>query len=384
MTTRLPERHQAIAELVSLPSVSSLAPGWDQSNRAVVDTLAGWLDGLGFRCEVLPVPATPGKVNLLASLGSGEGGLVLAGHTDTVPYDEGRWQQDPFEVREADNRLYGLGTCDMKGFLALAAEAAASFNADRFTAPLMLVATADEESTMAGARSLVEVGRPRPRFAVIGEPTDLRPVRAHKGIMMQKLRVLGKTGHSSDPAHGNSALEGMHRVLGAVLSFRHQLQSRYQDPSFAVPVPTLNLGAIRGGDSANRICGQCELDLDMRLLPGMDSDEVTQRLGQVARDALAGTGLTLEHDTSLVAVEPHSLAADSELVRAAEQLTQEAAGSVAFGTEAPFLSQLGAQTLVMGPGSIAQAHQPNEYVPLEHLDRTVQLLQTLIDRFCTG
>jgi acetylornithine deacetylase len=376
------QRFERIARLVAQSSVSSAAPGWDQSNRAVIDELANQLEGAGFRVEVLPLPAAPHKANLLATLGQGEGGLVLAGHTDTVPYDAALWRSDPFTLSEREGKLYGLGTADMKAFLALALEAAEGLAAHTLRAPLMVLATADEESTMAGARALVELGRPRARHAIIGEPTDMKPVRAHKGIMMERIRVIGQSGHSSDPAYGNSALDGMAKILIALLTFRAELVQRYRHPGFEVPSPTLNLGRIQGGDSANRICGECELDIDVRLLPGMDPEWVRAELSARCQRALAGSGLTLELKSVVGGTPPHELAAESELLRAAEQLTGEGAASVAFATEAPYLAALGAETLVLGPGGIGEAHKPDEFVRADRLEPTVKVLQAMAQRLC--
>ena len=153
---------------------------------------------------------------------------MLAGHTDTVPFDEGRWQSDPLALTERDQRLYGLGSTDMKGFFPLALAAASQFLDAPLQQPLILLATADEESSMNGARALAAAGKPKARAAIIGEPTSLVPVRMHKGIMMQAVRVTGAAGHSSNPDLGNSALEGMHAVMGELMAYRQQLARALQ------------------------------------------------------------------------------------------------------------------------------------------------------------
>jgi acetylornithine deacetylase len=376
------QRIERIAKLVAESSVSSAAPGWDQSNRKVIDVLADMLDGAGFRVELLPLPEAPHKANLLATFGQGSGGLVLAGHTDTVPFDAERWTSDPFKLTERDGKLHGLGTADMKAFLALALEAVEGLDAGTLKAPLMVLATADEESSMDGARALVQAQKPKGRHAIIGEPTDMRPVRAHKGMLMEQLKVVGKTGHSSDPSLGNNAIDGMLRVLEALTKLREELAERFRAPSFAVPTPTMNFGRVQGGDSANRICGECTLDLDVRLLPGMDMESVRAQITQRAEQALAGTGLRLEHRASFPGAAAHELSAQAEIVRAAEALTGEGAVSVAFATEAPFLAELGTDTLVLGPGGISEAHRPDEFVRMERLEPTVRLLSELTRRLC--
>jgi acetylornithine deacetylase len=373
---------QQLRQLVATPSVSSTDPHWDQGNRAVIDLLASWLTDLGFRTEIQPVSADGSKANLIATLGSGPGGLVLAGHTDTVPFDEGRWQSDPLGLSERDQRLYGLGSTDMKGFFPLAIAAASAFRDTPLKHPLIVLATADEESSMNGARALVEAGRPKARAAIIGEPTSLVPVRMHKGIMMEAVQITGRAGHSSNPALGNSALEGMHTVMGDLMTYREGLRERYSNDFFDVAWPTLNLGCIHGGDSPNRICGQAELHFDLRMTPAGDNDavreEIAQRLSRIARErSLDITMRSLVNDIS-----PFEQAADSELVHLAERLTGHRAEAAAFATEAPFLQALGMETIVMGPGSIDRAHQPDEYLELEQIQPCIALLQQCIRHYC--
>lgn len=371
-----------IRDLIGTPSVSHVDPTLDQGNRAVIELLANWLEDTGFRVEIMSLPGAPRKANLIATLGSGPGGLVLSGHTDTVPYDEGKWTYDPFSLTEANQRLYGLGTSDMKSFLALALEASRELQAGDLEEPLILLATADEETSMAGARALVEHGRPRARHAVIGEPTGLRPVRMHKGILMESIHLQGHSGHSSDPSLGNNALEAMHTVIGAILSWRAELQTNFHDPFFAVPVPTLNLGHIHGGDNPNRICPECELHIDLRPLPGMDAQQLRGELQHRILESLQGTGIETRFESLSAGVPGMETAADATIVRLAEKLTGHAAEAAAFATEAPYLSQLGMDTVVMGPGDIDQAHQPDEYLALERLMPTIDILKQLVNTVC--
>jgi acetylornithine deacetylase len=379
---RFPPLLEMIEGLVGTPSVSSVDPAIDQGNRAVIDLLAGWLDDSGFQTEIMPLPGDPEKANLIATLGSGPGGLVLAGHVDTVPYDVGKWSHDPFSLTEADARLYGLGTSDMKSFLALALEAGRDVQASDLKEPLILLATADEETSMSGARALVAARRPHARHAIIGEPTGLQPVRMHKGILMEAIRLHGHSGHSSDPSLGNSALEAMYTVVGAILEWRDELQQRHQDPLFDVPFPTLNLGHIHGGDNPNRICAECELHIDLRPLPGMDAAELRGELHHRVRHSLHDSGIGADFESLSAGVEPMETAADAPIVTLAEKLTGSTAQAVAFATEAPYLAQLGMDTVVMGPGDIAQAHQPDEYLALDRLDPTINILQQTIKTVC--
>lgn len=368
-----------LQEIVACNSISSVNPSLNQGNRGVIDLLAGWLENLGFRTEVMPL-TTPGKANLIATLGSGPGGLVLAGHTDTVPCDESLWRQDPFRLTERDNRLYGLGACDMKGFFPLVLEAAKSVLDKPLKEPLIILATADEESSMAGAIALAEAGKPRARHAIIGEPTGLRPINMHKGILIEKLAIKGRSGHSSDPSLGVNAMESMSRSLNALLQFRDELKHRYQNPMFAVSYPTMNLGCIHGGNNPNRICGDCELGFEIRPLPGMDINELHGALASRLEDAMSedGTTFSLEY----FGLPPYQSMPESALVRLCEKLTGHAAESVSFATEAPYLQQLGMDVVVLGPGDIAQAHQPDEYLAMDRLEPTLALLRNVIAQSC--
>jgi acetylornithine deacetylase len=371
-----------LRQLVGTPSVSSTDPAWDQGNRAVIDLLAAWLADMDFQIEIQNVTPDGKKANLIATLGSGPGGLVLAGHTDTVPFDEGRWDSDPLGLTERDGRLYGLGSTDMKGFFPLAIAAASAFTADKMQQPLILLATADEESSMSGARQLAAAGRPKARAAIIGEPTSLVPVRMHKGIMMEAVRVTGRAGHSSNPQLGNSALDGMHAVMGDLMTYRRELAARFNNDFFQVAVPTLNLGCIHGGDSPNRICGSAELHFDLRLTPGGDNATIRAEIEQRMSSLAVQHGLDIDLRSLINDIGPFEEGAQSELVLLAEKLTGHAAEAVAFATEAPFLQQLGMQTIVMGPGSIDRAHQPNEYLELDQIQPCIALLQQCIRHYC--
>ncbi|MFC6633278.1 acetylornithine deacetylase [Microbulbifer taiwanensis] len=380
--TALPDLKQQLQQLVACPSVSATDPKLDMGNRGVVELLAAWLETLGFAVELMPLEGQSDKANMIATLGRGDGGLVLAGHTDTVPFDDGLWQSDPFKLTDRNNRFYGLGATDMKGFFPIAIEAARSFVDKPLQQPLIILATADEETSMAGARALVKAGRPKARYAVVGEPTGLKPIRMHKGAMMEAVRITGQSGHSSDPALGANALEAMYRAMGELLKLRGEWQERYRNPGFAVPVPTLNLGCIHGGDNPNRICGHTELQFDLRPLPGMALDDLRAELDQRLHACIEDKKIRLEYAPLFLGTEAFEQDSNSELVKAAEKLTGHSAESVAFATEAPYFKSMGMDTIVLGPGDIDQAHQPDEYLGQERIDPMVEVLRGLIAKFC--
>ncbi len=373
---------EMLRSLIAAPSVSSVNPAWDMGNRPVIELLDSWLSGLGFKTEVIPIPGYAGKYNLIASAGQGSEGLVLSGHTDTVPFDAERWYADPLKLREADNRFYGIGTADMKGFFAVVIEAIRELPLDQLKQPLVILATADEESSMCGAKSLGSLHQRLGRHAVIGEPTSLKAIHMHKGISMESIRLTGKAGHSSNPALGVNALDGMYRVLGEVINWRTELQGRYQNPAFEIAVPTLNLGHIHGGDNPNRICGYCELQFDLRPLPGMHIEQLRGELGHRLDRLLESSGLQWELVPVFEGIPAMETPREAAIVRAMEQLTGAPAGTVAFGTEGPYLNDLGLQTVICGPGHIDQAHQPDEYLPLEHIQPAINLIQSLVRQFC--
>jgi acetylornithine deacetylase len=378
-----------IRELIATPTVSSVSPDWDTSNAPLIAKLAERLETAGWAVETHDIPDKPGKQNLLATLGpdTGEGtGLLLSGHSDTVPYDEQLWSSDPFTLTERDQKLYGLGSADMKSFLALAMAATAELDPKTLTEPVKLLATADEECTMSGAWALTKAGFPKARCAVIGEPTDLQPIRMHKGIFMEAIRVQGQSGHSSDPDLGENALEGMQAVMQELLAWRDELRAGPLNEAFKVPYSTLNLGHIHGGDNPNRICGACELQIDLRFIPGLNRAELQAELHERLRSTLKkyNPGLHIEFESLFAGTDPMITDAQADVIQVAEELTGRKSGAVSYATEAPFLGELGMDVVVLGPGSIDQAHQPDEYLPLNQIDPTIELIQALIKRFCVS
>jgi acetylornithine deacetylase len=376
-----PALQEMIEKLIATPSISSTNAQFDQSNLEVIHTLANWLEPLGFDISINPIPGKQHKANLIAIRGKGDNAFVLSGHTDTVPMDENLWQSDPFSLNEMNDRWYGLGSCDMKSFFALGIEAVRPLLDREFKHPLIFLATADEESSMSGARALSAAELCHARFAMIGEPTSLKPVNQHKGIMMARVLITGESGHSSNPDLGNSALDGTALLIEELIKYRNELKSAHSNHDFAVAYPTLNLGCIQGGDNPNRICGHVELDFDVRLLPGMDNDEVLQTIEHRLVPRLSNLNLQCELELLHAAVPPFKNDQDG-LLKTMEQLSDQPAQPVAFATEAPFLKNLGMETIVLGPGSIDQAHQPNEYIPLNQLEPTIDIIRHLIIKYC--
>ncbi|HEN3600863.1 TPA: acetylornithine deacetylase [Yersinia enterocolitica] len=388
---KLPPFIELYRALIATPSISATDSALDQSNEALINLLAGWFADLGFRVEIQPVPNTRHKFNLLASIGEnsvgkkssgeGSGGLLLAGHTDTVPYDEGRWTRDPFTLTEHDNKLYGLGTADMKGFFAFILDAVRDIDASTLSKPLYILATADEETTMAGARYFAASTQLRPDFAIIGEPTSLQPVRAHKGHISNAIRITGQSGHSSDPARGVNAIDLMHESITELMKLRTTLQERYNNPAFAIPYPTMNFGHINGGDAANRICACCELHMDIRPLPGLTLSDLDELMTEALAPVSARWPGRLSIDQLHPPIPGYECPTDHHMVGVIEALLGERTAVVNYCTEAPFIQQI-CPTLVLGPGSINQAHQPDEFIDMAFIEPTRELIGQLVDHFC--
>lgn len=390
MQNQLPQFDEMLQTLVGEESVSSLKPEIDRTNLRVIEHLANWLDGLGFETEIQKLPDAEHKGNLIATLpattadANDTSGLVLAGHTDTVPYDDGKWQTDPFKITQQDDKLYGLGSCDMKGFFPVALNAITSFLDKPRHAPITVIATSDEESSMAGARYLAAGDRPPGQYAIIGEPTGLKPIYAHKGIAFMTIGLVGASGHSSNPDLGCNALDAMHDVMGELITFRKELADANQNPAFEVHYPTMNLGCMHAGDSPNRICSRAELQIDLRLLPGMDTTATIEMMAMRLQQAVANCDIKLELSTHYPPIPPFESPNDGDLVNALATHSNQQPGTVAFGTEGHFLQSLGLETVVWGPGSIDQAHQPNEYLARDQIADGTEVLRHMIQRYCVA
>ena len=368
--------------IIKTPSISAFDEKKDQTNRPLIDILSGWFSDLGFSITIQQVPGTRNKFNMLAKIGNGEGGLLLCGHSDTVPFDEERWQSDPFKVKQADGKLFGLGSCDMKGFFAFVLEALKTIPLNKLNKPLYVLATADEETSMAGARFFAEQQLIKPSMAVIGEPTELIPIYKHKGHIAHSLHIEGKAGHSSDPEKGVNAIEIMYQAIGQLMDLKSSLKNKFQDEAFSVPYVTMNLGHIHGGDAENRICGHCKLNFDMRALPELNDEQALAMIDEALAPVFAKYPNRLSLDLMYPTAPAFSCRDEQNILALAEQLTGKKYQSANYATEAPFINQLGCDTIVLGPGSIEQAHQPDEYISLDYVNPTVHILQQMINKVC--
>ena len=373
-----------LGRLVGAESVSSKDPAINHSNAKAASEVATMLEDAGLQVEIRTVPNLPDKHNVVAYAGPDEehAGLLLAGHTDTVPYDSTAWTTDPLVLTERNGILHGLGACDMKGFFAVIAEALEHIDLKALRAPLRIWATAEEECGMEGAMHLAKTASAS-KVALVGEPTSVVPVYGHKGALAEKIICYGKSGHASIPAAGANALEGIAQVMMALRSAIVEQAKHHHILDFNPPTPTLNFGRCVAGDSFNRIPDRCELWVDRRLVPGEKVAEVRDLLHQTARTAIADMpGLSVEFAPIVNGFEAVMTPREAPIVAAAVRITGHQPCTVAYATEAPFYAAAGMDVLIMGAGDIAVAHQPNEGVALTDLDAMTSATCQLIDKFC--
>lgn len=333
------------------------------------------------------------KANLFATLGPrGAGGIALSGHTDVVPVEGQAWDTDPFSMVEKDGRLYGRGTSDMKGFIACVLALVPEFMERGLKAPLHLAFSYDEEVGCIGVGRLISDLRSagiRPRSCIVGEPTEMRPVIAHKGKKGYRCTVRGLAGHSAYAPHGVNAVEYAAEAVAFLkgLARRHRDRGPY-DRGFDIAHTTVHTGVIRGGTALNVIPHDCAFDFEFRHLPGDDPDRLLHEFEDYLRGKLepemravhAAAGFDIE---PLSAIPVLDTGPESEVVALAQELSGNSEfGKVSFGTEGSQFQQAGIPTVICGPGSIAQAHKPNEYVTLDQIKRCEAFLRRLADRLC--
>jgi acetylornithine deacetylase len=377
MSDTLPALRATLAELVAIDTTSA------RPNAPLVDYAQAKLEAAGFSAERQRYIDDAGveKVNLVAVKGgSGRATLALVGHTDCVPYDAA-WK-DALRLTEADGKLYARGACDTKGFIACALHAAT--RADRVGAPLMVVLTADEEIGLVGAKKLVEAGLGRARHAIVGEPTRLTPVRANKGYCLAEVEVLGKEGHSAYPETGASAIFRASRFLQRLEHLATTVLREERDEDFQPPFTTVNVGVIQGGKAKNVIPGSCRFTVEWRPIPGQPVEKVTQLMESIRQELVRDEPAFEARVRVLRTDRGVNTRADAEVVRFLAEASGNAPTTVPFGTEAPQMTELGAEAVVFGPGDIRVAHQTGEYVPMEDLVRCEAVLARAVAHFCAA
>ena len=305
--------------------------------------------------------------------------LALIGHTDTVPYDPD-WT-DALRLTEKDGKLFGRGACDTKAFIAAALTAIESIDLARLKKPLGLVFTSDEEIGCLGAKRLAAAQPFRARYAIVGEPTSLQPMRAGKGYCLAEITVHGREAHSAYPHLGASAILRAARLIDAIEGIAEGVRSDRHE-AFDPPYTTLNVGLIEGGTAKNVVAGECRFTLEWRTIPGQKTDEVLNRLNKVVAEIREkDSGFSCEINAGRFD-ESFETSGASALVQFLEQTSAKVSGTVAFGTEAPSLIALGAEAVVFGAGDIRVAHRTGEFVPTDELNKSVEILRQSIEKIC--
>jgi acetylornithine deacetylase len=359
------------------------------SNLGLIEWVRDYLTKLGASTR-LTHDASGKKANLFATLGdSKKPGLILSGHTDVVPVDGQNWDTDPFKATEKDGKLYARGSADMKGFIGIILNQAPKFvsalNANKLDAPLHYALSFDEEVGCLGVRSLIrdlEENNIRPAGCVVGEPTSMQPIIAHKGTHRFRCAVHGREAHSSYVTYGVNAIEYAARLVVFIRQVADRLaQIEQRDYGFTVPYSTLSTGLIQGGIAANVVPKDCVFHFDMRTLPQASPDALYQEIRgyaeSLAREMQAvdeNSGIDLQWMSQTVGL---AASETDAIVQWAMQLSKNpTVGKVSYGTEAGLFQKMGVPTVICGPGDIAEAHRPNEFVTLEQLAQC----ETFMDR----
>lgn len=368
-----------LADLVAFDTTSH------KSNLALVDYVSNYLNGLGI--DAVRVASSDGqKANLFASVGpANQGGIALSGHTDVVPVDGQAWDTDPFALFAHDGKLYGRGTADMKGFVACALAMLPVFKARRGGRPIHVALSYDEEIGCVGVRPMIaRFGQdlPRPTMVIVGEPTMMQVVDAHKGPVRWNVEVSGRAAHSSMAHLGVNAIAIAGKMLAELGDIERDLKASFHDNRFVPPYPTLQVTRIDGGTATNIVPVSCRLTFDIRALPGVDPDVVEQRLRRAA-DALVPGMHEVAPEASITItrvnqVPPFAADPSSGLTALVLQLArQNDTRAVSYATEAGLFQSAGSASIVCGPGDIAQAHTANEWIAESQLAECIGFLDRL-------
>jgi len=360
------------------------------SNMELIEDVRGYLAGLGVESH-LTYDDDRRKANLYATLGpTDRGGIALSGHTDVVPVDGQDWSSDPWTVTERDGRLYGRGTCDMKAFIAVALSYAPRFLAADLQMPVHLCLSYDEEIGCQGAPRMLAflAEQPvRPRACIVGEPTEMRVIVGHKGKLSCRAEVRGLECHSALAPRGVNAIHAAARVVAHLAEMaREKAAEGPFDADYEVPYTTVHCGVIRGGTALNIVPANCSFDFEFRCLPQDDPQTLYRAVQAFARDEIEpgmkavspATGFTWNPISAFPGL---AMAQDHEIVTLVKALVgANATGKVDFGTEAGLFHQGGIPAVICGPGSILQAHKPDEFIALEQIALCERFMERLLER----
>ena len=371
-----------IARLVGFDTVSR------KSNLDLISFVRDYLSDLGIDSRLVP-DATGTKANLFATIGpTDRPGIALSGHTDVVPVDGQNWSVDPFEAVEKDGRLYGRGTADMKSFIAVALALAPEMRDRDLSTPIHFAFSYDEEIGCVGVRGLLSMlsgMAVKPKACIVGEPTSMKVVTAHKGKAALRCAVQGHACHSALAPYGVNAVEIAAEIISHLRTMgRRQRQEGPFDPGFDPPHSTVHTGTIAGGSALNIVPAQCSFDFEFRTLPGQSTKPLIQEIQAFAEETLlpemravsAAAGFTWQEISGFPGL---GTPEDAEITELAKTLSgSNATLKASFGTEAGLYQQAGIPAVVCGPGSITQAHKPDEFVELDQVARCEDFVRRLI------
>lgn len=381
-----PRSAEILKDLVGFDTTSR------NSNLALIAHVEAFFASRGVATTRIP-DETGEKANLIATIGPKDvPGFVLSGHTDVVPVDGQDWASDPFTLTLRDGRLYGRGSCDMKGFLACIMAKADDMLAADLRTPIHFAFSYDEEVGCKGVPSLIEhliATHPLPRACFVGEPTEMQVVIGHKAKRSYRAIVTGRTCHSSLAPEGVNAVEHAARLILKIREMGMELAQGPSDPLYDVPVTTSHTGTVSGGTALNIVPDRCELAFEFRVLPGEDADALVEEVMRFAREVIEPemkarapeTGIAFEQISSFPGLDT---AADADVTRLAKRLAgRNDHAKVAYGTEGGRFVEIGAiPTVVVGPGSIGQAHKADEFIEVAELVKCEAFLDRLIEEAC--
>jgi acetylornithine deacetylase len=378
---------ELLSQLVSYDTTSR------NSNLKLISFVREYLDAHGIPYRV-STDGTGEKANIHAIIGPQQpGGIALSGHVDTVPVDGQAWSADPFTLRRSDGRLYARGSADMKGFVAACLAAAPDLTARSLSRPLHLFISYDEEVGCHGAKRLIEdldASGLKPALCVVGEPSGMQPILAHKGKLNLRVGVRGLTGHSSEPGKGVNAVQAAGEAIAYVAAEARRLVEQGPfETGFEPPHTTIHVGTIQGGTILNIIPERCEFTMEWRTIPGDDATRHLQCMQAFVAEAIepamhvisGNTGFDFEVVSTMPGM---SLDPNHQLTELVKQLTgSNSTGKVSYGTEGGFYQNAGIPTIICGPGHIAQAHQPDEWIAQDQLDACDQFIRRLANCLLT-
>jgi acetylornithine deacetylase len=384
---------QAIASLDMIRRLVAMDTTSRNSNLEIIKFIGDYLAKLGVESRLVH-DETGRKANLYATLGpTDKPGIALSGHTDVVPVDGQEWSSDPWTIAERGKRLFGRGTADMKGFLGVVLTKVPEMLRRKPSTPIHLIFSYDEEVGCVGVRRLLDMFRHmpiRPRACIIGEPTEMKVIVGHKGKMSQRCHVRGKECHSSLAPQGVNAVEYAAEVITYLKGMaRRVAKDGPFDENFDVAHSTVHTGTVHGGTALNIVPKDCSFEFEFRYVPGVKPEALLAEVQAFAEDKLLPGMRAIDPDAGF-SWEPLSsfpgldTPVDSEIVAFVKSLTgANSVSKVAFGTEAGLFQEVGIPTVICGPGNIAQAHKPDEYVEIEQIKLCEAFMGRLMDKLCS-